>query len=153
MISILFISFAKYELQMRKKFRHFFHNFHKFEKKLTSFLTSKVAFDMLVQFTKPWTLYLVSGMRYRGSKMKNSQNYRFYFKILFEKTQEAELIFLKIGFNENVAEDPVQLSAKTWCPYLLWVLRNLPHRFESWHMSRNLRKKNVTIWQNSSPKN
>ena len=54
--------------------------------------------------------------------------------------------FFESFFNENVGKDPVQLLAKTWFPYLFWVLRNLPHMFENWHMSRNLRQKNVTIW-------
>ena len=51
---------------------------------------------------------------------------------------------MKNFFSENLAEDPAQRLAKTWCPYLFWVLRNLPS-LKSWHISRNLRK-NVTIW-------
>ena len=45
---------------------------------LTSFLGYNVAYETLVQFTKPWTLYLVSLLRYRELNMKNSQKYRFF---------------------------------------------------------------------------
>ena len=66
--------------------------------------------------------------------------------------------------NENVSQEPAQLLAETWCPYLLWVLRNLPHKFEKLahvtksakkkrhHMGISLRScpKNVTIWASRS---
>ena len=54
--------------------------------------------------------------------------------------------FSKFFFDENVAEDPAQLLAKTWCPYLLWVLRNLPHKFEKLAHVTKSAKKSVTIW-------
>ena len=68
----------------------------KYETKLTSFLNQNIAYKTLVQFTKTWTLYLVSVLRYRGSTMKSSQNYRFFKKSL-KKTHEAEF-FAKIFF-------------------------------------------------------
>ena len=68
--------------------------------------------------------------------------------------------FFEFFFDENVALEPAQFLAETWCPYLLWVLRNLPHTFEKLahvtksakkkrhHMGISLRScpKNVTIW-------
>ena len=49
-------------------------------------------------------------------------------------------------FDEIVAQEPAQLLAETWCPYLLWVLRNLPHKFETLAHVTKSAKKNVTIW-------
>ena len=43
------------------------------KKRLTSFLGQNVVYETRVQFTKPWTLYLVSVLRYSGSNMKNCQ--------------------------------------------------------------------------------
>ena len=55
--------------------------------------------------------------------------------------------FVEIFFDENVAEDPVLLSAKTWCPYLFWVLGNLPHTFErKAGTCHEICEKSVTIW-------
>ena len=51
--------------------------------------------------------------------------------------------FSKTFFSENVAKDPAQLLAKTWCPYLFWVLRNLPHKFEKLAHVTKSAKKNV----------
>ena len=57
-----------------KIFAFFFAQKHQVCKKiLTSFIGQNVAYKTLVQFSKPWTLYLVSVLSYRGSKMKNSQ--------------------------------------------------------------------------------
>ena len=52
--------------------------------------------------------------------------------------------------DENVAQEPAQLLAETWCPYLLWVLRNLPHKFEKLAHVTKSAKKNVTIWASRS---
>ena len=54
--------------------------------------------------------------------------------------------FSETFFGENVAWDPAQFLAKTWCPYLFWVLRNLPHKFEKLAHVPKSAKKNVTIW-------
>ena len=78
---------------------------------MTSFFSKKVAYETLVYYTKPWTLYLVSVLRIKGRKMKHSKNLRF-FKTFFKKNQEAEF-FLKIFFNEKVAKDSTQLLART----------------------------------------
>ena len=52
------------------------------------------------------------------------------------------IFFSKIFFGENVAQEPAQLLAETWCPYLLWVLRNLPHKFEKLaHVTKSAKKK------------
>ena len=88
-VSVSFVSFEKYDLPMRKNFSNFFCSFfaqkHRvWKKNLTLFFGQKVAYKTLVQFTKPWTLYLVSVSRCRGSKMKTSQKKRF-FKSSFEK--------------------------------------------------------------------
>ena len=64
--------------------------------------------------------------------------------------------FFEFFFNKNVAQEPAQLLAQTWCPYLLWVLRNLPHKFEKLAHVTKSAKKNVTIWASRSaraPKN
>ena len=76
--------------------------------------------------------------------MKNSQKSVFS-KILLKKTHEAEF-FSKTFFDENVAYDPAHFLAKTWCPYLFWVLRNLPHKFEKLVYVTESAKKNVTKW-------
>ena len=57
-----------------------------------------------------------------------------------------KLNFFRFFFNENVAQEPAQLLAETWCPYLLWVLRNLPHKFEKLAHVTKSAKKNVTKW-------
>ena len=104
---------------------------------LTSILDQIVAHNMLVEFTKPWILYSVSVLRYRGSKMKS----RIYFENFIRQYGVYDL---------------VRLLAKTWCPYLFCVLRNLPHKFEKFlpDKSRNLRKKrhHMGISQSSCPK-
>ena len=49
--------------------------------------------------------------------------------------------FSETFFGENVAWDPAQFLAKTWCPYLFWVLRNLPHKFEKLaHVPKSAKK-------------
>ena len=50
-----------------------------------------------------------------------------FFKTSSQKTHEVN--FLNF-INNKVAEDLAQGLAKTWCPYLLWVLRNFPYNFE-----------------------
>ena len=52
-------------------------------------------------------------------------------------------IFFRFFFNENVAQEPAQLLAETWCPYLLWVSRNLPHKFEKLAHVTKTAKKNI----------
>ena len=81
------------------------------EKTLTTFFRNKVAYETLVYYTKPWTLYLVSVLRNKGRKMKNSKNLRF-FKTSFQKNHEAEF-FLKIFFNEKVVKDFSHFLAPT----------------------------------------
>ena len=78
MVPVSFVSFEKYELQMRKKFSTFFssiflHKKRGVKKILTPILSEKVAYETLVSYTKPWTLYLVLVLRNRGSNIKNSQ--------------------------------------------------------------------------------
>ena len=87
MVSVSFISFEKYELRMRKKIRHFFPYLFcpkkpSVKKVLTSFLGPSVAYETLVQFTKPWTLCLVSVLRYRGSKIKKHGKIAFFQKLV-----------------------------------------------------------------------
>ena len=85
-------------------------------------------------------MYLVLVLRNRGSNIKNSQNSVFS-KFLFKKNHEADF-FSKFFFDENVAQEPAQLLVETWCPYLLWVLRNLPHKFEKLaHVTKSAKKK------------
>ena len=76
-VSAFFIGAEKYELQMRKKFRHFFIFFcpkkPSMKKNLMSFLGQNAAYEALLQFTKLWTLYLISVLRYRKSKINKSQ--------------------------------------------------------------------------------
>ena len=48
------------------------------KKTLTSFLGQNVAYKTLVQFTKPWTFYSVSVLRYRKSKRSFRFIKRFY---------------------------------------------------------------------------
>ena len=70
--------------------------------------------------------------------MKNTQKLRF-FENSFEKTHEAD--FFEKFFDENVAEDHAQFLAKTWCPYLFWVSRKLPHKFENLtHVTKSAKK-------------
>ena len=50
--------------------------------------------------------------------------------------------FSNFFVDEIVAQEPAQLLAETWCPYLLWVLRNLPHKFEKLaHVTKSAKKK------------
>ena len=51
------------------------------------------------------------------------------------------IFFRKLFFGENVALDPAQFLAKTWCPYLFWVLRNLPRKIEKLaHVTKSAKK-------------
>ena len=64
---IFFFSFEKYKLRMKNEFSTFFHHFlaqkTRYEYILMSILHSNLAYETLVQFMKPWTLYLVSVLR------------------------------------------------------------------------------------------
>ena len=52
------------------------------------------------------------------------------------------IFFRNFFSDENVAQEPAQLLAETWCPYLLWVLRNLPHKTEKLaHVTKSAKKK------------
>ena len=93
-----------------KLFVLFFAQKHRVWKKLTSFLNQSVAYKMFVQFTKPWTLYLVSVQRYRGLKVKNNQKERFI-KNSFEK-KPMKPNFFKNFSGENVAQELAQLLTK-----------------------------------------
>ena len=78
MVSVSFVSVEKYELQMRKNFSTFFSSIFlpkkpSLKKILTPILSENVAYETLVNYTKPWTLYLVLVLRNRGSNIKNSQ--------------------------------------------------------------------------------
>ena len=99
MASVSFISFEKYELRMRKNFpTYFFISFlpkkAKYEKKLTSISSKKVAYETLVQWTKPWTLYSVSVLRYRGSKMNKTGTSKVG---AISKAQEAQSFLNMLG--------------------------------------------------------
>ena len=140
----------------RKKFHllsiSFLHKKTSMKKNLTVYLGQSVPYETLVQFTKPWTLYSVSVLRYRGSKVKNNRKVRF-FKTFLQKDPWSQIFF--DFFGKNVAWDPAQLLGKTWYPYLFSVLRNLPHKFEMLADVTNLRKKRHRMGtsQSSSPKN
>ena len=56
------------------------------KKILTSFLSQKVSYETLVNYTKPWTLYLVSVLRNRGKTLKICV----FSKLLFEENHEAD---------------------------------------------------------------
>ena len=76
-------------------------------------------------------------------------------KIAFFQNFQSR-IFSKFFFDENVAQEPAQLLAETWCPYLLLVLRNLPHKFEKLaHVTKSAKKKrhHMGTSQSSIPKN
>ena len=115
MVSVSFVSVEKYELQKRKKFSKFFHPFFcpksAVGKKIDVIFSKNVAYETLVYYTKPWTLYLVSVLRNKGRKMKHSKNLRF-FKTFSKKNQEVEFFF-KSFFNEKVVKDSTQLLART----------------------------------------
>ena len=70
------------------------------EKTLTSFFSKNVAYETLVYYTKPWTLYLVSVLRNKGRKMKNSKNLRFV-KIFFQKKPRSRIRFEKFFFRRK----------------------------------------------------
>ena len=76
-----------------------------------------------------------------GIKHKKTVKNSVFSKLLFIKNHEADF-FSKFFFGENVAQEPARLLAETWCPYLLWVLRNLPHKFEKLaHVTKSAKKK------------
>ena len=76
-----------------------------------------------------------------GIKHKKQSKIAFFQNFFLKKNHEADF-FSKIFFSENVAQEPAQLLAETWCPYLLWVLRNLPHKFEKLaHVTKSAKKK------------
>ena len=84
-VSVSFFSFEKFELRMWKNFFEkifvlFFAKKYQVRKHtLTAFLGQKVAYETLVKYTKPWTLYLVSVLINRRWKVKNSKNLHFFF--------------------------------------------------------------------------
>ena len=103
MVSVSFVSVEKYELQMRKNFSTFFF-IHFLPKKpslkkiLTPILSENVAYETLVNYTKPWTLYLILVLRNRGSNIKIVKNSVFS-KLLFKKTMEPN--FFEIFFRRK----------------------------------------------------
>ena len=93
MVSVSFVSVEKYELQMRKNFSTFFfiHFLPKkpsLKKNLTPILSENVAYETLVNYTKPWTLYLVLVLRNRGSNIKKTVKNSVFSKLLFKKTMK-----------------------------------------------------------------
>ena len=132
MFSVFFVSFEKYELQMRKKFSTFFFiNFFaqktKSEKKLTPILTENVAYETLVNYTKPWTLHLILVLRKNFSKIFSSLFYA-------QKAQSGK--FLTSFFSKNVAYETLVYYTKPWTLYLVSVLRNKGRKTKH---SKNLR--------------
>ena len=127
-----------------KIFRHFFSSLFlpkkpSLKKILTLFLGENVAHEIFVNYTQPRILNLVLVLRNRGSNKKQSKVA--FFQNFFFKKKTMKPIFFEIFFNENVAQEPAQLLAETWCPYLLWVLRNLPHKFEKLaHVTKSAKK-------------
>ena len=70
-----------------------------------------------------------------------------FFKTSFQKKPWSRIFSEIFSFDENVDENPAQLLAKTWCPYLLWVLRNLPHKFEKLaYVMKSTKKKTCRAW-------
>ena len=51
--------------------------------------------------------------------------------------------FWKFFFDENVAQELAQVLVEIWCPYLLWGLRTLPHKFEKLAHVTKSAKKNI----------
>ena len=75
-----------------------------------------------------------------------------HFDVIFGQNVAYETILYNL---RNHVFDPAQLLAKTWCRYLFWVFRNLPHKFEKLaHVTQSAKKKrhHMGIWQNSAPK-
>ena len=62
-----------YELE--KNVRLFFAQKNQNEKQFDVFLGQNATYEVLVQFTKLWTLYIISVLRYRGSKKKNTRKF------------------------------------------------------------------------------
>ena len=85
-----------------------------------------------------------------GIKHKKQSKIAFFQNFFLKKTMKP-IFFSKIFFGENVAQEPAQLLAETWCPYLLWVLRICLTSLKNWHMSRNLRKKKRHHMGNLAP--
>ena len=116
MVSVSFVSVEKYELQMRKNFLTFFSSIFlpkkpSLKKILTPSLSENVAYETLVNYTKPWTLYLVLVLRNRGSIIKKTVKNSVFSKLLFKKTMKPN--FFQFFFDENVAQAPAQLLART----------------------------------------
>ena len=116
MVSVSFVSVEKYELQMRKKILHFFSSIFlpkkpSLKKILTPIFSENVAYETLVNYTKPWTLYSVLVLRNRGSNIKKTVKNSVFSKLLFKKTMKPN--FFRIFFDENVAQEPAQLLART----------------------------------------
>ena len=151
MASVSFVSFEKYELLMRKNFSKFFHffcpNSEVGEKFWRIFFSKNVAFESLVYYTKPWTLYLVSVLRNSGWKKKYSLNLRF-FNISFKKKQkkhEAEFFFeiffqrkCSLGTCSTFSENMVSVS----------VLGFEKFASQVWKIGtcHEICEKNVTTW-------
>ena len=101
----------KWEKNFRNFFIPFFAQKAQSEKRLTSVFSKNVAYETLVYYTKPWTLYLVSVLRNEGRKMKHSKILRF-FKTFFQKKPGSRILCEKF-FHEKVAKDSTQLLART----------------------------------------
>ena len=59
------------------------------KKNLTSISSQKVAYGTLVNYTKPWTFYVVSVLRNRDETWKTLK-ICVYSKLLFEENHEAD---------------------------------------------------------------
>ena len=98
-----------------KIFRHFFSSIFlpkkpSLKKILTPILSENVAYETLVYYTKPWTLYLVLVLRNRGSNIKKTVKNSVFSKVLFKKTMKPNF-FRIFFFDENVAQELAQLLA------------------------------------------
>ena len=110
---------------------------------LTSFLGQNVANKTLVQFSNSWTMYLVSVLRYGGSKMENTRKFRF-FKNSFQKNPLSRF-FLNF-FRRKRSRGSCVTFSENMLSISLLGFEKFASRLKSWHMSRNLRIKNITIW-------
>ena len=77
-----------------------------------------------------------------GIKHKKQSKIAFFQNFFLKKTMKPNF-FSNFFFDENIAQEPAQLLAETWCPYLLWDLRNLPHKFEKLAHVTKSAKKNI----------
>ena len=103
-------------------------------------IVQKVAYILASLCEGEWFSYLLSvpgKVSYKLEKTGKNSEKLFHYFFLLKQTQSEK------NFEITFSLKPAQLLAKTLCPYLFWVLRNLHHKFQKLAHVTKSAKKNI----------